>query len=299
MASLRPKFKQSRRSVPKQNSPVKITSAGSQLQNPGAFIRNALQDLQKSLGIAKQLFLQSVAQRYRYSTLGWFWAFIPSAVMAVVLTLGQRVKISGLTQGEVPPQVYGIFGLVMAQTFLETLNSTRVIFTRHCHLLTRQKVPIEGLALASLAESIFGLLVRLPVLIAIFIVFNMIPAVTAPLSLFGFATVIMIAAGLGLLLAPWNVLSRDLESMMQFFPWFLFAATPVFVAVKPGSWLYFVYLLNPLTYVFEATRGLAYGVSEVQGVVLILLLPGAAILLISSWMFCRLCLPYIVERSLT
>lgn len=298
MSSFSPKSKQTNQVPPEQRLPIKITSAGSQLQNRRAFLRNALKDLRDSRLIAKRLFLQSVAQRYRYSTLGLFWAFVPPAIMAVILTLGQRAKIAGLSPGTIPAQVYGIFGLVMAQIFLEALNSQRLFLTQHNHLLARQKVPIEGLILASIAETTFGFLVRLPVLIVILLVFNITPSATSPLSIFGFATIIGLGTGVGLLLAPWNVLSRDLDSLMQFFPWFLFAVTPVFVAVQPGSWLYYLYMLNPLTYVFEATRWLAYGNSDINFVALLLLLPLTIILLVSGWLFCRLCLPYIIERSL-
>jgi lipopolysaccharide transport system permease protein len=298
MTSVSPQPKRASEFSSTQHSPLKITSAGSQLQHPRAFLTDALKNLQTSRGIAKRLFLQSVAQRYRYSTLGLFWAFMPSAIMAVFLTLGQRAKIAGLSQGAIPPQVHGIFGLVMAQIFIETLNNQRVILTQHRYLLTRQNVPIEGLVLGSLAESIFALFVRLPVLIVILLVFNITPAITAPISLLGFATLIVLAAGLGLFLAPWSALSRDLDNVMQFFPWFLFAATPVFITVQPGSWLYFVYLLNPLTYLFEATRWLAYGVGEIHLGVLLVLLPGVWLLLIGGWLFCRLCLPYVIERSL-
>lgn len=298
MSSFSPKSKQSSQTSAQQRSPIKITSAGSQLQNRRAFLKNALQDLQGSWGIAKRLFLQSVAKRYRYSTLGLFWAFVPPAIMTVILTLGQRAKIAGLGSGTIPPQVYGIFGLVMAQTFLEALNGQRLFLTQHNHLLARQKVPIEGLILASIAEAIFGFLVRLPVLIVILLVFKVTPSATSLLCLFGFATIIGLGTGLGLLLAPWNVLSRDLDSLMQLFPWFLFAVTPVFVAVQPGNWLYYLYMLNPLTYIFEATRWLAYGLGEVNLIALLLLLPFTIIFLVSGWLFCRLCLPYIIERSL-
>jgi lipopolysaccharide transport system permease protein len=61
----------------------------------------------------------------------------------------------------VPPQVYGIFGFVMAQTFLEALNTQRMALNQYIHLLVRQKIPIEGLMMAGFAESTFGFFVYL------------------------------------------------------------------------------------------------------------------------------------------
>lgn len=279
------------------STPTRILSGASQLQSQWQFLRAAIGDLRSSKDIAKRLFLQGIAQRYRYSSLGLFWAFMPTVMIAVLLTLGQRAQIPGLNKGAVPPQVYGIFGLVMMQTFLEAMQSQRIFLTRYSHLLIRQKVLVEGLILSGIAEAIFAFLVRLPVLLAVFLFFNISPATTTPLALLGFATIIGLGAGAGLFFAPWNALSRDLESLMYFLPWFLFGITPVFVAVQPGGWAYRLYQLNPLTHVFELTRWLAYGVGEVS-VFAICLLPLTLLWLISGWLFCRLCLPYVIERSL-
>ncbi|AFZ59057.1 ABC transporter permease [Anabaena cylindrica FACHB-243] len=277
---------------------VKINSGRSQLFSIRGFLIGAWLDLRSSSAFAKRLFLQNIAQRYRYSSLGLFWAFVPSALIAILLTLGQRDGISILIAGTVPPQVYGIFGLIMAQTFLEALNIQRVSLNQYIHLLVRQKIPLEAIMMAGLAESTFGFLMRLPVLIAILLVFNISPALTFPLAFLGIASIISFGSGLGLLLAPWNALSKDLENVMQFFPWVLFLVTPVFVAMQPGNWLYSLHQLNPLTYLFEGTRFLAYGVGTVNILALFILLPMTIILLLVSWLFCRLCLPYIIERSL-
>ncbi|BAY61818.1 ABC-2 type transporter [Calothrix brevissima NIES-22] len=278
---------------------VKINSGRSQLFSIRAFLTDAWLDLRTSSEFAKRLFLQNIAQRYRYSSLGLFWAFVPSALIAILLTLGQPERIPILIAGEVPPAVYGVFGLVMAQTFLEALNIHRVSLNQYIHLLVRQKIPLEAIVIAGLAESAFGFLMRLPVLLVILLVFHITPALTFPLALLGIAAIISSATGLGLFLAPWNVLSKDLENIMQFFPWLLFLITPVFVVVHPGNWLYILQQFNPLTYIFECTRFLAYSAGTINILALLLLIPLALILLILSWLFCRLCLPYIIERSLT
>lgn len=292
-----------RHSQPEQSSnlfyPVKINSATSQLFSVREFLVGAWLDLLASSGFAKRLFLQNIAQRYRYSSLGLFWAFVPSALIAILLTLGQRDRIPFLIGGTVPPQVYGVFGLVMAQTFLEALNIQRVSLTQYIHLLVRQKIPVEGLMMAGFAESTFGFLMRLPVLIAILLIFNIPPVVTFPLALLGVIFIIGLGSGLGLLLAPWNALTKDLENVMQFFPWILFLVTPVFVVIQSGTWLYFVQICNPLTYIFEAIRFLAYGAGSINSLALFLLAPLTILLFLGGWLFCRLCLPYIIERSLT
>lgn len=277
---------------------VKVYSGRSQLFSIREFLTDIWLDLRSSLGFTKALFLQNIAQRYRYSSLGLFWAFVPSALVAILLTLGQRDRLPILIAGTRPPQVYGIFGLIMAQTFMEALNTQRVSLNQYIHILVRQKVPLEAIMMAGLAETTFNFLMRLPVLIAILLVFNINPALTFPLAFLGIASIISFGSGLGLLLAPWNALSKDLENVMQFLPWLVFFITPVFVIIQPGNWLYAVQQFNPLTYLFEGTRFLTYGVGTVNPVALLILIPLTVILLLVSWLFCRLCLPYIIERSL-
>ncbi|NMF58670.1 ABC transporter permease [Pseudanabaena yagii] len=291
-------YPQSQQSSSDLSYPVKINSARSQLFSVRTFLAGAWLDLQASSGFAKRLFLQNIAQRYRYSSLGLFWAFVPSALVAILLTLGQRDRIPILIGGQVPPQVYGVFGVVMAQTFLEALNIQCSSLTRYIHLLARQKIPIEGIMIAGLAESTFSFLMRFPVLVAILLVFNITPSITFILALLGIILIIGLGSGLGLLLAPCNSLTKDLENVIQVFPWVLFLVTPVFVVIQPGTWLYFVQICNPLTYIFEAVRFLTYGVGSINPLALFLLMPLTILLMLGSWLFCRLCLPHIIERSL-
>lgn len=149
--------------------PVIIYSSRSQLLDRKAFLKDAWKDLTLAFPLAKRLFLQNIAQRYRYSSLGLFWAFVPSALIAILLTVGQRANIPGLSDGGFPPQVYGIFGVIMMQTFLESLINQRMFLSQYIHLLIRQKIPIESLILAGLGEAFFAFLMRIPVLIAVLI----------------------------------------------------------------------------------------------------------------------------------
>ncbi|BAQ61804.1 ABC transporter permease protein [Geminocystis sp. NIES-3708] len=102
-------------------SPSIVYNASSQLVPFKSFLQTVRNDVIQVLPFAKRLFIQNVVKRYRYSSLGLFWAFIPSALIAILLTLGQKAGISALTTQNVPPQVYGIFGIVMMQIFLESL----------------------------------------------------------------------------------------------------------------------------------------------------------------------------------
>lgn len=274
------------------------SSAESPLLNPRRFLAEAWGDLSRSRGTAIRLFRQSIAQRYRYSSLGLLWAFAPPVVTALVLTLSNRSSGAADLHAAVPPAFYAVFGLVLAQTFLETFGTQRALFNTHRYLLSRHRVPIEGLILTGLADSLFSLLIKLGILTALFLFYRIAPGPGLLLGLIGIGSIGLLGAGLGLLLAPLSALKRDLDNVMQFFPWVLFGLTPVFVAPRVGAALFQIYRYNPLTWLFDAVRACSYGHPTGYGTLLLFACCSAAILLPLSWLLCRIARAYVVERFL-
>lgn len=274
-------------------------SAESPLKQPRIFFKEAVRDLATSSYTAYRLFRAQIAQRYRHSSLGLLWAFAPSALTALGVTLAQRAHISGLTTGDVPGQFYAVFGLILLQTFLEPLNTQRQIFTSNAHLLNRRGPILEASMLAGLADNLFGLAIKLPLLAGIFLACNVAPAHTLLLGLLAIPLMLMLGTCSGLVLAPWNGLKKDFSHLMVFIPALLFAITPVVVQPNFNSVLYHYYQFNPLTWIFEAARHLSYGhATTTDGIVLLSMAFSSLVGLPLSWLFCRIARPFVVERTL-
>ena len=254
-------------------------------------------DLRGCRTTAGRLFARRLAQQYRYSSLGLLWAFAPSALTALVLIGGQRSHVIG-PAGGVPAAFYGIFGLAMGQTFIEALMVMRSMFASHQQLLRRQNVPLEGLVVAALIDVGFKTLVRILTLGVVFFLFSVRPALaTLPLAALGFAGVLFVGAGLGLLIAPISSLKRDIDNALAYLPWMLFAVTPVFVPAAAGSLFGRVCAANPLSWLFDGIRAAAYGAHGspiAAGIGLVI----GLLLLFVGWMFCRIARPHVVERML-
>lgn len=274
-----------------------VYGGGSRLRNPRRFLEHWLGDLRACGPTARRLFLRHIAQQYRFSSLGLLWAFAPSALTALVLIGGQRAHVVG-QGGGVTAAFYGVFGLGLAQTFLEALNSTRRVFASHQQLLRRQNVPLDGLIVAGLLDVALNMLVRLAVIVIVFFVFSVPLAIaTLPLAILGFLGVAALGAGLGLLIAPFSSLKRDFDNLFGILPWILFAVTPVFVPLPTESRFGRICQWNPLTRLFDGIRAAAYGgdgdpSAAIRGLVL-----GLVIMFI-GWMFCRIARPHVVERML-
>ena len=195
----------------------------------------------------------------------------------------------------VPAAFYGVFGLTLAQTFLDAITVCRRVFIQHQPVLRRQNVPLEGFILAALLEAGFNLLVRLGVLAVMCFLCSVVPTAALPLALWGMGGVLCLGAGCGLLLSPLNSLGRDIDNLMALFPWLLFAVTPVFVPVAPGSVFARIHAVNPLAWLFDGIRAAAYGGNGSLLAAACGPLVGVALLIV-GWLLCRLARPFIVER---
>jgi lipopolysaccharide transport system permease protein len=275
---------------------IQVSSPESPLASPGHFLRNALKDLVKSAYGAYRIFKQNIAHRYRHSSLGLFWALVPSAV--VLLTMAVAQKAGGATFPTTGnPQVYAIFGLVMIQTFIEALNTQRALFASNRHLIHRQRYLIESLLLAGLAENAFSLAIKLPMLYAVSVFFGVIPGLSSIIGIVGFAIILLLGTTIGLLVAPLNALDQDVEHFLSFAPVALFASTPVLFHPRSTSWLHWLYQFNPLTPIFNTTRAITYGGTDSVAALVIAAI-FVAIVLPLAWLFCRLTRTTIVERYL-
>ena len=277
-------------------------SAESPLVHPRRYCRDAIRDLVASVDTAQRLLRRTLVQRYRYSSLGLLWAFAPSLITALAMSLGQRAKIAGISGGAVPAGFYAVFGVLMLQTFLEALNAQRSIFTVNINQLSRSRIPIEGLILSGFLDNLISLGVKMPILAAVFWFFHIPVASTIVLGLVGFLLCLLFGTAVGLLLAPFNALKNDVENVMLFLPWILFATTPIFIVSRSKGLLGEIFRLNPLTKLFNYTRADSYSVGVVNGddhllyftVSLVL----AVVLVAAAWINCRIARPYIVERFL-
>ncbi|MCX6360793.1 MAG: ABC transporter permease [Armatimonadetes bacterium] len=266
------------------------------MRHPRRFVREAFADLRASLPIARSLLAQRLRQRYRHSSLGFLWAIVPAAFVSVVMTIGRKARFPLMDTGPIPPQVYGLYGIVMMQSFLEALNAERMAISGNRQLLSRQRIPLEGMILAGAGEMLVSLSMKLVAVGFVCLLLSAPPAPTLPLGLLAIAQVAVLGVALGVAMAPWNAMSRDLDHVMLFLPWVLFATTPIFIRPQHGSGLARVFALNPLAWLVDNAR--AYACTGRGSLSLLLGATAALTLLLGgAWLLTRLCLPYALERS--
>jgi len=275
---------------------AKVYTAESPLRYPVQFLQESAQDLVVSEPFARRLFRQLIAQRYRRSSLGLLWAFAPPIITTLFLALSRHSAPTSTVS--IAPALYAVFGLLMAQTFLETFFTQRTIFSTNRILIGRQRSTVEALVLAGLYDGLFGLAIKAAIVVGFMIAYHTAPTSTLPLGLLGIGVIFLLGSGLGLCFAPLSAINTDVDKILAFLPWLLFGLTPVFAPAVAGSGMSRIYNANPFTWIFDAVRGLVFGPAHGQIAMLSTFLMISIFVLPAALLFCRIARPHVVERLL-
>ena len=268
----------------------------SELRHPGRLFAEMCRDLRASRGLAWRLLVRDISAHYRQSFLGFAWAFLPPIVMALGFTLAGNAKVISIAATQLPYPAYVMFSMILWQTFVEALNGPVVAVTNAKQMLARVNFPREAIVVAKLGEVLFNFGIKLILIVAIFLWYQ-IPvtraALLAPLALI---SLILLGTFLGLVLAPLGVLYQDVTQGLTVFTGLWLFLTPIVYPVPQNGTFAAIVKLNPVTPLLVTTRELAttgvvsdpYRFLTVSAVTLVGLF--------MTWVVFRLAMPFAIER---
>lgn len=273
-----------------------IYTPESSLRHPARFARDMINDVRTSRHLAWRLFVRDLSAQYRSSILGYFWVFIPPLVASLPFVYLTSAGVIRVADTPVPYAAYATVGTIIWQTFADALNSPLRAVTAARALLTRVNFPREAILLSGLLQVGFSFLVRLLLLVAVFIVFALEPAPTAPLFFVGMTGVALCGFVIGLLLTPIGLLYGDVPQALPIVSAVLMLLTPVLYPVPSSGLAAFVNAYNPLTPLITTTRDwLITGVApHLGGFILVSVV--IVLLLAFGWVAYRLALPHLISR---
>lgn len=281
---------------PKDQRPVVVYTPESQLRSPRMLIRAMWRELRASRELAWRLMVRDISVRYRQSVLGILWAFLPPIATTAVFVVLNREGAINVTPTDVPYPAFVMFGAVLWQVFIDSLNAPLKAVMGNIPMLAKINFPREALILSALGQVLFDFGIRLIILIGVFVVFRL--PVTAGLLLAPFAILMLILLGImiGLLLTPIGVLYTDVSQLLTTITGLWFFVTPV-VYPPPHRWPYSVLInFNPVSPLLVgarelATKGMLPDVWPFT-IVSALTLFG----LLAMWVLYRVSLPIVIER---
>ena len=276
--------------------PEVVYTPASIVRRPRRLLAEMWRDLLASRELAWRLMRRDISAQYRQSLLGVVWAFLPPIVMAVGFTLAGNAKIINIGTTDLPYPAYVMFSIMLWQTFVEALNGPIRAVAEARQMLSRVNFPREAIVLAKVGEVFFNFAIKLLLIVAIFVWFQ-IPitwkALLAPLALL---QLIVFGTFLGLLLAPLSTLYQDVTQGLTVFTSLWLFATPIVYPVPSEGAFAVLVRLNPVTPLLVTTRELATTghISDPQR---FLIVSAAAVVgLLVAWPLYRLAMPFAIER---
>lgn len=276
--------------------PVATYTPASRLRKPHALAAEMWRDLLASRELAWRLMVRDLSAQYRQSFLGVAWAFLPPVVMAAGFTLAGDAKVINVAATELPYPAYVMLSMMLWQTFVESLNGPVQAVSNARQMLTRINFPREAVVLAKLGEVFFNFGVKLVLIAAVFVWYD-VPltraALLAPLAL---VSLVVLGTFLGLLLAPVGALYQDVANGLTVFTSLWLFLTPVVYPVPSQGTFAAIVRANPVTPLLVTTRELAT-TGVVSDPYRFLAVSAAAVCgLLLTWVVFRLAMPFVIER---
>ena len=268
----------------------------SPLRHPLRLLRHMIRDIVSGRELAWRLFVRNVKAQYRQSVLGYAWAFLPPVVTTGVFVFLRSQKVLNF---DAPGNytVYLLVGIVLWQTFVESLNAPLRMVSGSRAMLAKVNFPREALLVTAFSEVVFNLAIRLILIVAVFIWFQPGLPPTLLLAPLGILALIGLGMSIGVLLVPLGLLYTDVGRGMGLISGFWMFLTPVLYQ-PPQTWPgNLVLWLNPVSPVLSVCRDWMLlgntlyftGFLVVTAVSLLFLLPLGLVMY-------RLAMPILIER---
>jgi lipopolysaccharide transport system permease protein len=232
-----------------------VYTPDSPTRHPGQLLRAMARDLVAARGLAWRLFRRDLSAMYRQSLLGYLWAFAPPLLAGLPWIFLRDQNIVVFDNTGIPYTAFVMTGTVLWQLFLDALNSPLKQTSAARAMLAKINFPREALLLAGLAETLWNLVIRLVVLIAVLWMTGIAPTPSIALAPVGLAVLLMLGFAIGLFLTPAGLLYGDVGRVIAVMAGFGMLLTPVVYPPPARGLGRIVADWNPLSPVLVMTRG--------------------------------------------
>jgi len=208
------------------------------------------------------LIWRDVKVRYKQTILGAAWAIIQPVSMMVVFSVFFN-KLGGVTGGDVPYPVFVYAGLLPWTFFATAIASAGNSVVGSEKLITKIYFPRLAIPLASVGAAVVDFLIAFSLMLGIMAWYRVgISASFLMVPVF-FATMLMLAVGVGALLASLNVAYRDFRYVIPFLvQMWMFATPSVYMRAGVGAhseWVNVLLRANPMTALISGFRAACLG----------------------------------------
>lgn len=203
--------------------------------------------------LTTELVRRELKLRYRGTVLGFVWTMINPLVFMVIYTL----VVTYFFRIEIPKfPAFVLTGLLpWMMWFTEAMSSGTTCVVDHAPFVTNAVFPAEVLPLVAVGTGMMNFLFSLPVLLLLYVLFDVRLSVTAVALPLVMATQASLLLGLVYITATLNVFFRDMQYIVRHILTMTFYLTPIlydFARIPPQ--FHWILRLNPMTTVIDSYR---------------------------------------------
>jgi lipopolysaccharide transport system permease protein len=193
--------------------------------------------------------------RYKRSFLGYLWSIANPLALALVFFVAFKIFM------KIPIENYTLFliaGLFPWQWFLNSVNSSAMVFIGNATLIKKMHFRHDVLIVATVLNDMLHFILSIPVIILFLFIYGMKPSavwfIGIPLLLI---IQFIITMGFSLAIAAINLFFRDIERIVFIFTSLMFYMTPIIYSEEmvPSEYKTLI-LSNPLSILLISWRNL-------------------------------------------
>jgi lipopolysaccharide transport system permease protein len=244
-----------------------------------------------------RLMVRDISARYRQSVLGVLWSFLTPLFIMGIFVVVKNNKIIPIGDTTLPYPAYVFIGQMVWLLFSQGLTSSAHSLISSGSLLAKINFPKEVLIISAIGQTVFDFIIRIPLLIIIFLWVGFTPKLTILLVPLIMIPLLFLIVGLGLLIAIFNAIIRDVGNALTIVLAALMFASPILYP-PPTTWPlnFWINYINPVSGFLIAVYDLiAVGYLTNSGAYLYALIISVFMLFV-GWRIFHLIEPKIAER---
>jgi lipopolysaccharide transport system permease protein len=226
---------------------------------PGRSVRESIAELASSRQILANFVRRDFAAQHRNSFLGFIWSLLhPLLLVAVFTGVFRLLRSSPQGAHGAPFAVFFFSGLVVWRLFSESIQNATASIVTSRNLIQKVYFPREILPLSQVLSGGITFAFEFVVLLLATAVFYKPPGAKVVFAVVPVLLAMMLAYGIGLVLATANVYFRDVEHFISIvlLAWFWFSAVVFDLSwvAQRGRIIYRIFTLNPMVGIVDSFR---------------------------------------------
>ena len=275
---------------------VRVYSPEPLLGHPLILIKNMAHDLWAGRELAWRLFVRDLSAQYRQTYLGYIWAFLPPLVASVTFIFLNSQGIVKIDTGGIPYPAFAMMGTLLWQVFVDAMTSPSQSLLAAKSMLSKINFPREAVLMGGLCMVVFNFFVRLVLVAAVMLIWNVAPTMT--ILMFPVAMAALLAAGfaIGLCLAPVAGLYGDVTRAIPMVAQFWMLLTPVVYPARTQGLAGVLATWNPVSPLITSAREALTGQELTHLPAFFIVFSVALLLSFVGLVGFRLAMPHLIAR---